>query len=57
MGGGNCTWTLKAYGDLLEERNPGQRERMKEMGAPDDFIDVVASLGPVAGRRPAAAGA
>ena len=47
MGGGNSTWTLKAYGDLLEERNPGQRERMKEMGAPDDFIDVVASLGPV----------
>jgi len=47
MGGGNSTWTLKAYGDLLEERNPGQRERMKEMGAPADFIDVVASLGPV----------
>ena len=52
MGGGNSTWTLKAYGDLLEERNPGQRERMKEMGAPDDFIDVVASLGPVQGDAP-----
>ena len=52
MGGGNYTWTLKAYGDLLEERNPGQRERMKEMGAPDDFIDVVASLGPVQGGAP-----
>jgi hypothetical protein len=52
MGGGNSTWTLKAYGDLLEERNPGQRERMKEMGAPDDFIDVVASLGPVQGGAP-----
>jgi len=56
MGGGNSTWTLKAYGDLLEERNPGQRERMKEMGAPDDFIDVVASLGPVQGGAPASWG-
>jgi predicted enzyme related to lactoylglutathione lyase len=52
MGGGNYTWTLKAYGDLLEERNPGQRERMKEMGAPDNFSDVVASLGPVQGGAP-----
>ena len=32
MGGGNCTWTLPAYGDLLEELNPGQRERMKRDG-------------------------
>jgi uncharacterized protein len=44
MGGGNYTWTLKAYGDHLEERNPGQRAGMKEMGAPEDFIEVVASL-------------
>ena len=52
MGGGNYTWTLKAYGDFLEEGNPGQRERMKGMGAPDNFIDVVASLGPVQGGAP-----
>jgi predicted enzyme related to lactoylglutathione lyase len=44
MGGGGHTWTLKAYGDHLEERNPGNRERMKEMGAPEGFADVVASL-------------
>ena len=52
MGGGNSTWTLQAYGDHLEELNPGQRERIGEMGAPDDFIDVVASLGPVQGGAP-----
>jgi predicted enzyme related to lactoylglutathione lyase len=52
MGGGNYTWTLKAYGDHLEELNPGNRERMKEMGAPDGFADVVASLGPVEGGAP-----
>ena len=52
MGGGNHTWTLKAYGDHLEELNPGNRERMKEMGAPEGFADVVASLGPVEGGQP-----
>ena len=52
MGGGNSTWTLKAYGDHLEELNPGNRERMKEMGAPDGFSDVVASLGQVQGGAP-----
>jgi uncharacterized protein len=52
MGGGNATWTLKAYGDHLEALNPGQRARMKEMGAPDDFIDVVASLGAAEGGAP-----
>jgi uncharacterized protein len=53
MGGGNYTWTLKAYGDHLEELNPGNRKRMAEMGAPEGFADVVASLGPVEGGAPA----
>jgi predicted enzyme related to lactoylglutathione lyase len=41
-------WTLPGYGDHLEERSPGTRERMAQMGAPDGFIDVVAALNPVA---------
>ena len=45
MGGGNHGWTLTAYGDHLEERNPGTRERLKEMGGPGGFENVVASLG------------
>jgi predicted enzyme related to lactoylglutathione lyase len=41
-------WTLPGYGDHLEERRPGLREQMAQMGAPDGFIDVVAALNPVA---------
>jgi uncharacterized protein len=37
-------WTLRGYGDHLEESTPGLREQMSQMGAPDGFIDVVASL-------------
>jgi predicted enzyme related to lactoylglutathione lyase len=37
-------WTLPGYGDHLEERTPGLREQMAQMGAPDGFIDVVAAL-------------
>ena len=42
-------WTLPGYGDHLEERSPGLREQMAQMGAPDGFIDVVAVLNPIAG--------
>ncbi len=41
-------WTLPGYGDHLEESTPGLREQMAQMGAPDGFIDVVASLDPIA---------
>jgi len=41
-------WTLPGYGDHLEERTPGLREQMGEMGAPGGFIDVVAALNPIA---------
>jgi predicted enzyme related to lactoylglutathione lyase len=40
-------WTLPGYGDHLEERNPGLRLQMKQMGAPEGFIDVVAALKPI----------
>ena len=42
-------WMLPVYGDHLEESAPGLREQMKEMGAPDGFIDVVAAVNPIAG--------
>jgi hypothetical protein len=41
-------WTLPGYGDHLEERSPGLRDQMTQMGAPDGFIDVVAALEPIA---------
>ena len=40
-------WTLPGYGDHLEERSPGLREQMTQMGAPEGFIDVVAALSPI----------
>jgi predicted enzyme related to lactoylglutathione lyase len=41
-------WVLPGYGDHLEEKNPGLREGMEQMGAPDGFIDVVAQINPIA---------
>jgi predicted enzyme related to lactoylglutathione lyase len=41
-------WTLPGYGDHLEEKTPGLREQMAQMGAPEGFIDVVAALTPLA---------
>jgi predicted enzyme related to lactoylglutathione lyase len=41
-------WTLPGYGDHLEERTPGLREQMAQMGGPEGFIDVVAALNPIA---------
>jgi uncharacterized protein len=41
-------WTLPGYGDHLEERSPGLRGQMAQMGAPEGFIDVVAALNPIA---------
>lgn len=45
-------WTLPGYGDHLEERSPGLRAQMEQMGAPDGFIDVVAAINPVADDDP-----
>jgi predicted enzyme related to lactoylglutathione lyase len=41
-------WALPAYGDFLEERTPGNRARIGEMGAPAGFESVVASIAPIA---------
>jgi predicted enzyme related to lactoylglutathione lyase len=41
-------WTLRAYGDYLEQLTPGTRERSAEFGAAG-FEDVVAAMTPLAG--------
>ena len=45
--GGAELWTLPGYGDHLEEREPGLRERLAEFGAELGFEDVVASINPI----------
>jgi predicted enzyme related to lactoylglutathione lyase len=44
FGGGGGMWALPGYGDFLEQRTPGLRAGMREMGAPDRFEEVVASV-------------
>jgi predicted enzyme related to lactoylglutathione lyase len=41
-------WTLRAYGDYLEQLTPGTRDRSAEFGAAG-FEDVVAAITPLAG--------
>ena len=48
LGGGMRMWTLPAYGDFLEAREPGLRERMADVDAPAGFENVVAALAPIA---------
>ncbi len=52
MEGGFEMWALPGYGDFLEEINPGTRAGMREMGAPERFEDVVASLAPLGDDQP-----
>src|SRR5437763_2050254 len=52
LGGGPTMWTLPGYGDHLEQRDPGLRERMADTGAPTGFEDVVASLNPIPDDQP-----
>jgi uncharacterized protein len=49
--GGAELWTLPGYGDHLEERDPGLRERTAQMGAAG-FEDVVASINPITAEQP-----
>jgi uncharacterized protein len=37
-------WAMSSYGEHLEKAHPGLGEQMAQMGAPDGFVDVVASL-------------
>jgi predicted enzyme related to lactoylglutathione lyase len=45
--GGFTMWRRPGYGDHLEERFPGTRERMQGVGAPPGFEDAVAWLVPM----------
>ena len=47
-GAGAQMWRLPGYGEFLEQKDPGLRERMAESGAPEGFEDVVAALNPIA---------
>jgi predicted enzyme related to lactoylglutathione lyase len=47
MEGGFSMWTLPGYGDFLEQINPGTKARNEELGAPEGFVDVVASIAPI----------
>ncbi len=44
VGGSGRFWALPAYGDFLESRTPGLRERIAGMGAPPRFEEVVAGV-------------
>jgi predicted enzyme related to lactoylglutathione lyase len=50
---GGHMWAMPAYGDFLEARTPGMRARMREMGGPTRFEEVVAGLNPLADDSPA----
>jgi uncharacterized protein len=50
--GSFTAWALPGYGDFLERRNPGMREGMASMGAPERFEDVVAAVNPIPGDQP-----
>jgi uncharacterized protein len=45
-------WTLPGYGDHLESFTPGLREQVAEVGGPEGFEDVVASINPIPDDQP-----
>jgi uncharacterized protein len=50
--GDAAMWALPAYGDFLEQRRPGTRQGMADMGAPPRFEEVVASVNPIPEDQP-----
>ena len=52
MEGGFEMWALPGYGDFLDEINPGTKANMAEMGAPEGFVDVIASIAPIPDDQP-----
>lgn len=51
-GPGWQAWSLPGYGDYLEQRDPGLRERLAQGGGPEGFEDVVGTLNPIADDQP-----
>jgi uncharacterized protein len=45
-------WTLPGYGDYLEGYHPDIRKQMEESGAPEGFVDVVATINPIPDDQP-----
>lgn len=52
MDGGFAMWALPGYGDFLEQIIPGTKAQNDELGAPEGFVDVVASVAPIADDQP-----
>jgi predicted enzyme related to lactoylglutathione lyase len=52
LGPGAAMWRLPGYGDSLEQNDPGLRQRMADVGAPEGFEDVVATLNPISDDQP-----
>lgn len=52
LDGGAEMWTLAGYGDYLERATPGLRKMVADTGAPERFVDVVASINPIPGDQP-----
>jgi predicted enzyme related to lactoylglutathione lyase len=52
LGGGAEMWTMPGYGDYLERDNPDLRKQTAEAGGPEGFVDVVASINPIADDQP-----
>jgi predicted enzyme related to lactoylglutathione lyase len=52
LGGGVEMWTLPGYGDYLEQDNPDLRKQMADLGGPQGFEDVVASINPIPDDQP-----
>ena len=50
-GGDEGFWRMPGYGDFLEQRDPGTRQRMADVGAPEGFEDAVAWLVPMSDDR------
>jgi uncharacterized protein len=50
--GGVEMWALPGYGDYLERDNPDLRKQTAEVGAPEGFVDVVASINPIPDDQP-----
>jgi predicted enzyme related to lactoylglutathione lyase len=52
LGGGAQMWTLPGYGAYLSRDNPDLRKLTAEAGAPEEFVDVVASINPIPDDEP-----
>jgi predicted enzyme related to lactoylglutathione lyase len=50
--GGFEMWTLPGYGDHLETIHPGIRKQVADVGGPEGFEDVVASIVPIGDDQP-----